>query len=113
MLAITAGAIVAAVLLYRLLRRYPGTAVDGARVWVTQDTHCTALVNYRERRKTVRLGAEVGAKSFPMTIFLTEKLYTDDGEILSDERARVVVERISRGLKQLNIKHEFEGQLHQ
>ena len=44
------------------LRRRSRAVVDGRVITVRQDTHCTAIVEYRDKGRTLRFGAEVGAQ---------------------------------------------------
>jgi hypothetical protein len=93
-----------------LLRRKGRTVVDNCVIWVSQDTHCTAIVHYRDGRQIIRFGAEVGVPPDGGTFLyvdVPDTMYTDDGHIVPEEKAIVVKQRLSHSLKQLGIAHEF------
>jgi hypothetical protein len=95
-----------------LLLRKERAVVDGCFVWVAQDTHCTALVYYRDGRQVIRFGAEVGVPpgggSF-LYVDLPDRMYTDDGHGVPTDEYALIKQRVSRGLKQLGIAHEFSS----
>jgi hypothetical protein len=100
--------IVAAVLLLRPKR----TVVDDCVIWVSYDSHCTGIVHYREKRRTLRFAAEVGAPQGVdgfLWVDLPETMYTDAGDVVLPDEYEAVKQRVSRGLKQLGIAHELES----
>ena len=95
-----------------LFLRRGGAKVDGCVIRVWQDTHCTALVSYRDGPQIIRFGAEVGVQPGGGTILYVDlpyKLYTDDGQVVSDDESVLVKQRVSRGLTKLGIAHEFSS----
>ena len=93
-----------------LLRRKGRAVVDKSVIWVRNDSHCTALVHYRDEGQVLRFGAEVTIPhkgEYSLYIDLPSKMYTDNGRLVSDEKLAVIKQRLSRGLKQLGILHEF------
>lgn len=93
-----------------LLSRKGRAVVDGSVIWVSQDTHSTALVYYRDGRQVIRLGAEVGVPpggGSLLYVDLPNRMYTEDGHAVRTDQSVLVKQRVSRGLKQLGIAHEF------
>src|SRR5262249_42954508 len=93
-----------------LLRRKGRAVVDGCAIWVSHDTHCTALVYYRDGPQIIRFGAEVGVQPGGVAFLYVDlpyKLYADDGEVVPDDKSVLVKQRVARGLTQLGIAHEF------
>ncbi len=104
---------IALVSVFLWLRRKNRAVVDGAVITAHQDTHCTAIVTYRERRRVIRFAAEVGApaggKAFLWVDIPESNVYTDSGEKIPDAELRCIKTRVSQGLSKLGIQHELES----
>lgn len=95
-----------------LLRRKGRTVVDNCVIWVSQDTHCTAIVYYRNGREIIRFGAEVGVPQGGggfLHIDVPDTMYTDEGNVVPGDEYAVIKQRVSRGLQQLGVGHEFSS----
>jgi hypothetical protein len=109
---ISAAALLSIIAVAILLRRKGRTVVDNCVIWVSQDTHCTAIVYYRNGRQIIRFGADVCLalnRSAFLHVDIPSQIYTDDGQMIPSNESADVKQRVSRGLKQLGIGHEFSS----
>jgi hypothetical protein len=103
---LVAGIIVGVIATLILLRRRSRAVVEGCVITVRHDSHCTAIVEYRERRRKLRFAAEVGVGGY-LWVDVTESMYTDDGEVVLANEYKLVKQRLTQGLTQLGIAHEL------
>ncbi len=109
---ITAAVLLPIIAVALLLLPKRRTVVDNCVIWVSQDTHCTAIVYYRNGGQIIRFGAEVGGpqdRSTFLYVDVPDTMYTDDGRVVPSDESDVIKQRVSRGLKQLGIGHEFSS----
>ncbi len=103
-------ALAAIALSFLWLRSRSRAVVDGCVIRMWQDTHCTAIVEYRQGKRIVRFGGEIGVPRNGGTFLRVDMpltMFTERGEVIGADEYDTVKDRLSRGLSRLGIRHEL------